>query len=93
MVLREHELLSSHLISHDIMTDTLGPRSAICLPLKYLPLWLAGIQAKRVHPDIRARLLVYQEECVEVLARYFLGDGVAVNPQEVVTRSARKTGL
>jgi 5-methylcytosine-specific restriction endonuclease McrA len=56
----------------------------VCLPLKYLPLWLAGIQTKRVRADIRTKLLLYQEECADVLARYFLGDGVVVNPQEPV---------
>src|SRR5262245_39342869 len=66
-VLVDHELLSAELINVDIYTDTLGTRSALCLPLDYLPYWLAGIQTKRVDPEIRPKLLRYQKECVKVL--------------------------
>jgi len=82
-VLRDHELLAAHLLNVDIYTEA-GKHSALCLPLKYLPYWLAGIQTKRVNPEIRQKLLHYQEECVDVLARYFLGDGVVVNQDERV---------
>jgi P22_AR N-terminal domain len=83
-VLRGHELLSQKLLSVDINIEQIGHRETLCLPLKYLPLWLAGIQTKRVRSEIRTKLLLYQEECADVLARYFLGDGVVVNPQEPV---------
>jgi site-specific DNA recombinase len=64
------------LLNGDISIEGIGTREAILLPLRYLPLWLAGIQTKRVRPEIRQKLLLYQEECAEVLFRYFLGDGV-----------------
>lgn len=83
-VLRSHDLLSQKLLNVDIYIEGIGTRETLCLPLKYLPLWLAGIQAKRVRGDIRQKLMIYQEECAEVLARYFLGDGVVVNPDEPV---------
>lgn len=84
MVLRGHELLSQKLVNCDITIEGIGHRETLCLPLKYLPLWLAGIQTKRVRPDIRQKLLLYQEECAEVLSNYFLGDGVNINPEEPV---------
>ena len=82
-VLRGHDVLAKYLTHVDIYTSQ-GYVKALCLPLKYLPLWLAGIQTKRVRADIRQKLLLYQEECADVLANYFLGDGVNINPDEPV---------
>lgn len=83
-VIQGHAVLSKYLLRFDIETEDLRTREMLCLPLKYVPLWLAGIQVRRVRPEIREKLLLYQEECADVLARYFLGDGVTVNPGEPV---------
>src|SRR5690349_6673566 len=40
-----------------------GARAVLCLPLKFLPGWLFGIQARRVKPELRERILRYQREC------------------------------
>jgi 5-methylcytosine-specific restriction endonuclease McrA len=81
--LRQQAVFAKYL-THVHINTSQGVVEAICLPLKYLPSWLFGIQANRVRADIRAKLLLYQEECADVLARYFLGDGVVVNPEEPV---------
>src|SRR5215510_1469582 len=82
-VLRGHELLRQKLFN-GVITIGGRPYETLCLPLKYLPIWLAGIQIRRVRPDIRAKLLLYQEECAEVLAEYFLGGGVVIKPEAPV---------
>ena len=54
------------------VTNTPGGRQEMsCLPLDYLNGWLFGINANRVNPDIRDRLIRYQEECYRVLAEAF----------------------
>lgn len=46
-------------------------REMLCLPLDYLNGWLFGVDAKRVKPEIRERLLTYQRECFRVLNDHF----------------------
>lgn len=51
----------------------------VCLPLRKLPAWLYSINPNKVSPDIRAKVIQYQEECDDVLWRYWT-TGVAENP-------------
>ena len=84
-VLSQHAVLAKHLRYVDIFTPGGGTQETLCLPLKYLPIWLAGIQARRIRDETtQAKLILYQEECADVLANYFLGDGVNINPEEPV---------
>lgn len=55
------------------VTDSYRTRGLdmLCLPLDYLNGWLFGINANRVKPEIRDRLIRYQEECYRVLADAF----------------------
>ncbi|MGL5303702.1 MAG: phage antirepressor N-terminal domain-containing protein, partial [Aeromonas sp.] len=48
-----------------------GAQSMICLPLRKLPAWLYSIQPGKVSPDIRDKVIAYQEECDEVLWQYW----------------------
>jgi hypothetical protein len=43
----------------------------LCLPLKYLDGWLFGVNANRVKPELRGRVIQYQRECYDILARAF----------------------
>jgi hypothetical protein len=38
-----------------------------------IPMWLAGIDPRKIREDLREKLALYQNECAEVLARHFLG--------------------
>ncbi len=42
-----------------------------CLPLKYVRAWLFGINANRVRPEIREKLVQYQREVIEIIDRHF----------------------
>jgi len=46
-------------------------REVLCLPLKYLNGWLFGIDAGRVKPEIREKVIAYQRECYDALFRHF----------------------
>lgn len=48
-----------------------GPQVTNCLPIDYLNGWLFGMNANRVKPEIRDRLILYQEKCYKALAEAF----------------------
>jgi len=43
----------------------------VCLPLDYISGFLFGLNADRVKPELRERVLRYQRECYKVLAEAF----------------------
>lgn len=45
-----------------------GAQTTNCLPVDYLNGWLFGINANRVRPEVRDRLILYQEKVYKVLA-------------------------
>lgn len=49
-----------------------GNPATLCLPLDFLNGFLFGINASRVKPELRERLIRYQEECYRVLAAAFV---------------------
>lgn len=56
-----------------------GAQQAVCMPLRKLPGWLMTVQPSRVKDlDTRARVIQYQDECDDVLWRYW-NEGAAVN--------------
>lgn len=54
-------------------------RSMTCIPLRKLAAWLYSINPNKVAPELRDKILQYQEECDEVLWNYWT-KGVAVRP-------------
>jgi hypothetical protein len=52
----------------------------LCLPLKFIPGFLFGMNADRVKPEIRDRLIRYQRECYDVLAEAFLDGRLTTDP-------------
>ncbi len=55
-----------------------GSQVMLCLPLDYINGFLFGINANRVKPELRERLITYQRECYQVLAAAFLDPAAAV---------------
>ena len=55
-------------------------REVATLPLDMLNGWLFGVEASRVKPEIRERLIEYQRECFKVLHDYWM-KGHATNPR------------
>lgn len=43
----------------------------ICLPLRKLPAWLYSIYPNKVAPELREKIIRYQDECDEVLWQYW----------------------
>lgn len=58
-----------------------GIQEAIGLPLRKLPGWMATLEPKKMKSvEAAARVLVYQNECDDVLWQYW-NDGLAINPR------------
>ncbi|EMD3601465.1 hypothetical protein VQZ06_002774, partial [Salmonella enterica] len=58
-----------------------GPQRMLCLPLRKLAGWLTTISPNKVKPEIRDKVIRYQEECDDVLYDYWT-KGVVVNPRK-----------
>lgn len=65
----------------EIMIPTKGgSQSMTCLALRKLNGWLQTISPNKVKPEIRDKVIQYQEECDDVLYEYFT-KGEVVNPR------------
>jgi hypothetical protein len=58
-----------------------GPQPTYCLQLDYLNGWLFSINANRVKPEVRERLIFYQERCYQVLAEAFREGRLTADPE------------
>lgn len=57
-----------------------GMQETLCLPLRKLSGWLMTLQPNKVRPEIRGKIVTYQNECDSVLWDYW-ANGAAVNPR------------
>ena len=64
-------------------------RSMVCLPLRKVAGWLASISAAKVKPEIRDKLIAYQDECDSALWRYWT-EGHAARPSAPAKRHASR---
>jgi hypothetical protein len=69
--IKRNQILDEGMVMMTIPSNG-GLQEIIMLPVKYLNGWLFGVDAKRVKPEIRDRLLAYQTECFEILANHFM---------------------
>ncbi|GAC1387268.1 MAG: hypothetical protein NVSMB42_08290 [Herpetosiphon sp.] len=65
--IRDHTILNRGFVSLTQETANRGPQETQCLRLDLIPLWLAGINANRVVPEVKEKLIRYQAEAAAVL--------------------------
>jgi len=68
--IKRHPVLSEGVSMMDIPLNG-GDQKMLMLPIKLLNGWLFTVDANRVKPEIRDRLLKYQRECFDVLNQYW----------------------
>ena len=77
-------VLSAELRPCVVVTTTQGlpdqRREMLALPLDYVSGFLFGINADRVKPEIRERLIQYQRECYKVLSEAFTEGRLTADP-------------
>lgn len=64
-------VLSEEIQRIDVTSTRRGTQPMVCLPLDYISGFLFGLNADRVKPELRERVLRYQRECYKVLAEAF----------------------
>lgn len=72
--------LTDGLVSVRVQTEG-GPQVMPALTLDVLPGWLFGIDENRVKPETRPDVIVFQRECVKVLAQHFASKQHSSLPQ------------
>ena len=65
-------------------------RQALCMPVRKLPAFLASINPKKVKPELRERIELYQAECDEVLWQYWT-EGQATRPAAEPDRLSKRS--
>jgi hypothetical protein len=71
---------AAHLIAVTAIKPERGRPDALCLPLKFIPGWLFGIQAGRVKEELRDKVIHYQRECHDVLWEAFQEGRLTADP-------------
>ena len=66
-----------------------GMQAMICLALRKMAAWLNTISPNKVRPEIRDRVIQYQEECDDVLYEYWT-KGEVKNPRKAVKTAPGK---
>lgn len=74
------EVLSDTTRSIVVITTDRGPREMVCLPLDFLPGWLFTINARRVRPELKPKIVRYQRECYQVLSEAFQEGRLTARP-------------
>ena len=68
-----HPVLKGSMSMMDIQVDgDVQRRQYLCLPLSMLNGWLFGVDVNRVKEEIKPKLVQYQRECFDVLAKHFM---------------------
>lgn len=74
-------------------TDQRQDEEMICLPLEYLNGWLFGVNASRVKPELREKVVRYQRECYKILWQTFQSDALTDVESDEVASSASVVAL
>lgn len=78
--IERHPVLGSTVAMMAMVAEDGKQREIVTLPLDFINGWLFGIDANRVRPALKDRLIDYQRECFAALAAYWQ-QGVATNPR------------
>lgn len=54
-----------------VIPSSSGDQETVCMPVRKLPAFLTTIHPNKVKPEIRDRVIAYQNECDDVLWRYW----------------------
>ncbi len=63
-----------------VITTPGGQQEMLALPLRFISGFLFGVNASRVKPEIRERIIRYQRECYDVLAEAFAEGRLTADP-------------
>lgn len=70
--IQRSQVLKSTIFMTNMVAEDGKQREMLCLPLSMLNGWLFGVDVNRVKEEIKPKLIAYQTECFDVLARRFM---------------------
>ncbi len=73
-------VLSKEIQRIDVTSTRRGTQPMVCLPLDYVSGFLFGLNANRVKPELRERVILYQRECYKVLADALQEGQLTIDP-------------
>lgn len=93
--IKRHPVLNSVMVMITTTGNDGKLYEMLMLPIKYLNGWLFGIDASRIKPELKPRVLEYQRECFDVLANHFMPQlsGNSGQLQEPLTQKSLPGGL
>ena len=69
-----------------VIPSTSGEQNTLCMPVRKLPAYLASINPNKVRPELREKIIRYQNECDDVLWNYWTkeraGKSSALSPAD-----------
>ena len=68
--IKRHPVLSQGVFIMKTPSNS-GVQEILMLPIKLLHGWLFGIDVNRVNPEIKDKLIIYQEQCFDILHDYW----------------------
>ncbi len=72
-------VLSEEIQGVDVTSTPGGKQTMLCLPLDYISGFLFGLNARRVKPELKERVIRYQRECYKTLAEAFTDGRLTAN--------------
>ncbi len=87
--IQRHPIMSQGASMMEVPSEG-GSQQTWTLPLDMLNGWLFGVEASRVRPEIRERLIAYQRECFKVLHDYWTkGHAARAVPSALTLRAVK----
>ncbi len=83
--INRHAFLNSTAVMITAVAEDGKLREMQMLPVKYLQGWLFTVDANRVKPAIKERLITYQKECFDVLHQYWSSKSRPLETNDVST--------
>ena len=65
-----------------VIPSTSGEQNTLCMPVRKLPAYLASINPNKVRPELREKIIRYQNECDDVLWDYWMNKRAAQHPTD-----------
>ena len=68
-----------------------GEQQTLCMPVRKLPAFLASINPKKVKPELREKIEIYQRECDDALWDYWTKGRAERQPQSIPSTTTPST--
>ena len=72
-----------------VIPSSSGEQNTLCMPVRKLPAYLASINPNKVRPELREKIIRYQNECDDVLWDYWMNKWTAQQSDDLSIEARR----